>query len=138
MRRPTCLLLAGIVISGSTLGIGTLVANHLAHVADRDGFAAAALHAKYSECLHRDIAQARDNPAAALDALMKNKDQCPDDTKAADATASMDEERAGLARRWTLRASIAAIVILGLPWLWHFSLRRIAEVGAAFRGTHRS
>lgn len=38
---------------------------------------------------------------------------------------------------WTPKAAIALGVLFAAPWLWQFLLRRVAELGAAFRGEAR-
>jgi hypothetical protein len=39
-----------------------------------------------------------------------------------------------LAEYWSPKAAIALMLLFAAPWLWQFLLRRVAEVGAAFRG----
>jgi hypothetical protein len=53
-----------------------------------------------------------------------------------DAAASMedDERYATFVRHWSPRLAGALLALFAAPFLWQFLLRRVAEIGAAFRG----
>lgn len=52
---------------------------------------------------------------------------------AADVSAEEDQRYSVLAEYWSPRVAIAVLILLAAPWLWQFLLRRVAELGVAFR-----
>ena len=52
----------------------------------------------------------------------------------ADETVEADQKYSALARQWRSRLAVALLLGFSAPWVWRFLLRRVAELGAAFRG----
>jgi len=53
---------------------------------------------------------------------------------AAAVSAEHDQQYSARSEHWSPRAAIAVLLLFGAPWFWQFLLRRVTELGAAFRG----
>ena len=89
------------------------------------------------------MADTKKNPippgGITLDEALRGGSPCAGyDAQSADEHVENDYTAAVRANSWSRKAAIIVMAILSAPWLWHFLLRRVAELGAAYRGEPRA
>jgi hypothetical protein len=144
--RPTQILLAGIALGALVAVGGRYSARYSDAQAARQAKRSADIASELSACLARYFAEHPDREAPKHEGLTLSEAAgltdhtgasipCQGDRLAAAKASAEDAQRYGsFVRHWWPRLAGALLAIFSAPFLWQFLLRRIAEIGAAFRG----
>jgi len=133
--------------AGTTLTVLVIAGGRLSvHYLNQRAAKADSVNAAFGACVHHFYAMHPDrtapdgvgmslNEAAAKTDYRGVRIPCQfDAARAAIASASTDREYSKRINYWFPRVVVALLVLFTVRWIWHFLLRRIAELGAAFRG----
>jgi hypothetical protein len=140
--RPTALhgFLIGIALAALVAVGGRYAAENRDSQAAKQSAEAAKLRSEFDECVKAYFAAHPPGKAPNFISLKDLNDAvsipCAQSNRAAaaDDGAASDEKYSRMFQLWPPRVAAALFLVFAAPWLWQFLLRRVTELGAAFRG----
>jgi len=142
--KATHVFLIGIVFAGLVAMVGRYSAPHYL---DQQSAIAEHVTTAFEACVRRFEADHPERFVRKKDSGMSigeafgitdaNGDPIPcgyDVASAARETAAQDKKNAAISKHWSLRIAAVLLFVFAVPFLWQFLLRRVAELGSAFRG----